>query len=88
MLGDVSARFQRAMSKADFIKREKIVNLLVNSTTLYTHKAVVKGNIPVIRGDVLIPSNLASSFFLLPSRVHACLLSATANRWAVQQREI
>jgi len=60
MLGDISARFQRAMSKADFANREKLVNLLVNSVTLYPHKAVVKGNIPVIRGDALNPSNLVS----------------------------
>ncbi len=63
MLGDVSARFSRAMAKADFAKREKLINRLVNSVTLYTHKAVVKGNIPVIRGDALNPSNLASGFF-------------------------
>jgi hypothetical protein len=63
MLGDVSARFQRAMSKADFANREKLVNLLVNSVTLYTHKAKVSGNIPVIRGDVLNPSNVALGFF-------------------------
>jgi site-specific DNA recombinase len=62
MLGDVSARFQRAMVKADFSKREKIANLLINSVTLYTHRTVVKGNIPVIRGDVLNPSNLALGF--------------------------
>jgi site-specific DNA recombinase len=62
MLGDVSARFQRAMTKADFPKREKLVNLLVNSVILYDNKATVKGNIPVIRGDVLNPSNLAWSF--------------------------
>jgi len=63
MLGDVSARFQRSMAKADFANREKLVNLLVNSVTLYTHKAKVTGNIPVIRGDVLNPLNVASSFF-------------------------
>jgi site-specific DNA recombinase len=62
MLGDVSARFQRAMAKADFAEREKIASLLINSVTLYTEKAVVKGNIPIIRGDVLNPSNVASSF--------------------------
>jgi site-specific DNA recombinase len=89
MLGDMSARFQRAMAKADFETREKLVNLLVNSVTLYTNKAVVKGNIPVIRGDVLNPSNLASSFFLLSSRVHARPRASIskergrdANRWA------
>jgi len=69
MLGDVSARFQRAMGKADFANREKLVNLLVNSVTLYTNKANVKGNIPVIRGDVLNLSNVASSF-LLPNIVY------------------
>ncbi|MBI3169573.1 MAG: hypothetical protein HYZ22_13905 [Chloroflexi bacterium] len=62
MLGDVSARFSRVMAKADFAKRKKLVNLMVNSVTLYTHKAVVKGRIPVIRGDVLNPSNLVSVF--------------------------
>ena len=82
MLGDVSARFQRAMVKADFATREKLVNLLVNSVTLYTHKAKVTGNIPVIRGDVLNPSNVASSFFLLPSRVHTRPSASNANRWA------
>lgn len=69
MLGDVSARFIRAMAKADFAKREKLVNVLVNSVTLYTHKAVVKGKIPVIRGDVLNPSNLAFGFFPFRRRV-------------------
>ena len=63
MLGDVSARFQRVMTKADFATREKLVNLLVNSVTLYTHKASVKGNIPVVRGDVLNPSNVALSLY-------------------------
>ncbi len=52
-LGDVSARFSRAMARADFTKREKLVNLLVNSVTLYPNKALVEGNIPVIQGDVL-----------------------------------
>ena len=54
MLGDVSTRFQRVMAKADFAKREKLVNLLVNSATLYTNKAIVKGNIPVDKLDALI----------------------------------
>ncbi len=57
MLGDVSARFQRVMAKADFATREKLANLLINSVTLHKDRAIVKGNIPVIRGDVLNPSN-------------------------------
>ena len=59
MLGDVSARYRRVMAKANFSTREKLVNLLVNSVTLYPHKAVVAGNIPVpaIETDALIPSN-------------------------------
>ena len=84
MLGDVSARFQRAMTKANFANREKLVNRLVNSVTLYTHKAVVKGNIPVIRGDALIPSNLASSFSCsqaesTPAPAPQCSLGKSAN---------
>jgi site-specific DNA recombinase len=57
MLGDVSARYRRVMANAEFATREKLVNLLINSVTIYPHKAVVKGNIPVITADVLIPSN-------------------------------
>ena len=53
MLGDVSARFQRVMAKADFPTREKIVNLLVNSVTLHPNKAIVKGNIPIDKLDAL-----------------------------------
>lgn len=55
MLGDVSARFQRVMSKANFDTREKLVKLLVNSVTLMTKKAIVKGNIPINSLDVLNP---------------------------------
>lgn len=64
VLGDVSARFSRVMAKADFQTREKLANLLINSVTLYTDKAIVKGNVPVIRGDVLNPSNPGSSFLV------------------------
>jgi len=53
MLGDVSARFQRATAKADFPTREKLVKLLVNSVTLMTNKATVTGNIPIDKFDVL-----------------------------------
>ena len=62
-LGDVSARFQRAMAKADFPTREKLVNLLVNSVTLMTDKAIVKGNIPVTKMDVLTTTHTSRSFF-------------------------
>ena len=60
MLGDVSARYHKVMKKADFSTREKLVNLLVNSITLYENKAVVKGNIPVLAVDALAPANYAS----------------------------
>ena len=66
MLGDVSARFQRIMAKADFAKREKLVNLLVNSVTLKTDKATVKGNIPIDKLDALsTPRQKRGSFFIL-----------------------
>ncbi len=61
-LGDVSTRFSRAMAHADFSKREKLVNLLINSVTLYPNKAVVEGNIPVIQGDVLSQSSNRMAF--------------------------
>jgi len=58
MLGDVSARFNRAMTNATFDKRQKLANLLVNSVTLFPGRAVVQGNIPVTNIDVLSTSNL------------------------------
>lgn len=64
-LGDVSARFQRVMAKANFEKREKLVNLLVTSVTLYTNKATVKGNIPIDKLDALIPSRQNQSLLFL-----------------------
>ena len=48
---------KRVMANADFATREKLVNLLVNSVMIYSNKAVVKGNIPVITTDALIPSH-------------------------------
>jgi site-specific DNA recombinase len=57
MLGDVSARYHRVMAKADFEKKQKITNLLVNSVTLFPNRAVVAGIIPVSSVDALIPSN-------------------------------
>ena len=57
MLGDVSARYHRVMAKAGFEKKQKIVNLLVNSVTLFPNRAVVEGIIPVSSVDALIPSN-------------------------------
>jgi site-specific DNA recombinase len=53
MLGDVSARFERVMRKADFSVREKLTRLLVTSVMLYPNKAVVSGNIPLISLDAL-----------------------------------
>jgi len=58
MLGDVSARFGRAMANATFEKRQKLANLLVNSVTLYPGRAVVQGNIPIDNIDALSTSNL------------------------------
>ena len=74
MLGDVSARFQRVMSKADFPTREKLVNLLVNSVTLWPDKAIVAGNIPVTNLDVLslphssAPQKIACDHFIREKR--------------------
>ena len=65
MLGDVSACFQRAMANADFVTREKLANLLINSVALHADKATVKGNIPVIKGDVLHPTHVRGSFFFV-----------------------
>ncbi len=65
-LGDVSKRFQRATAKANFAQREKIVNLLVNSVTLYKNKAVVSGNIPITKLDALNPPRQCSRFCFLP----------------------
>jgi len=62
MLEDVSIRFQRVMTNEDFATREKLANLLINSVTLHADKAIVKGNIPVTKGDVLNPTH-ASGFF-------------------------
>lgn len=53
MLGDLSARYQRVMRKADFQTREKLSHLLVSVVSLYPNKAIVKGNIPVISVDAL-----------------------------------
>ena len=58
MLGDVSARFERVMRKADYLIREKLTRLLVTSVILHPEMAVVSGNIPLIRVDVL---NLTAS---------------------------
>ena len=65
-LGDVSKRFQHVMAKADFPTREKIINLLVNSVTLYKAKAVIQGNIPVSKFDVLSPSVQGRRLRLVP----------------------
>jgi site-specific DNA recombinase len=62
MLGDVSARFQSVMAKADFAAREKMANLLINSVILHKDKAIVTGNIPVTKTDVLKPSNHGFGF--------------------------
>ena len=53
MLGDVSARFQHVMAKADFTTREKLTNLLIHSVALHKKKAVVKGYIPITTADAL-----------------------------------
>ena len=53
MLGYEFARFKRVMEKADFSTREKLVNLLVNSITLFPDRVKIEGNIPVTNLDVL-----------------------------------
>jgi site-specific DNA recombinase len=58
MLGDVSARFSRAMANAAFDKRQKLANLLINLVTLFPGRAVVQGNIPVTNIDALSSSNI------------------------------
>ena len=64
MLGDVSARFQRVMAKSDFTKREKLVNLLVNSVTLFSHKTVIKGEIPLFTDNALVATRQSQSLVL------------------------
>jgi site-specific DNA recombinase len=56
MLGDVSARYTRVMAKANFATREKLVNHLVDSVALYSHRAVVQGAIPLVPDDALHPA--------------------------------
>jgi hypothetical protein len=67
MLEDVSARFSRAMANASFDKRQKLANRLINSVTLHPGRAVIEGNIPIIKGDALIPSNLWSPIIITRS---------------------
>ena len=62
-LGDVSKRFQRATARADFAQREKMVNLMVNSVTIYKNKAVVSGNIPITNLDALNPPRQSIRLF-------------------------
>ena len=64
MLGDVSARFERAMAKADFATREKLANWLIHSVALHQNKAVVKGYIPMTTADALITPIFPSYFSL------------------------
>jgi site-specific DNA recombinase len=67
MLGDVSTRYQRVMANANFATREKLVNYLVNFVTIYSHKAVVEGAIPLVTDDALIPSRQTRTSFALSS---------------------
>lgn len=60
MLGDVSARFHRVMAKADFAKRQQLLNLLVDAVALHPRKAVITGKIPVNALDALNPRRYAS----------------------------
>ena len=64
-LGAVSARYRRAMAKADFGTKQKLVRLLVNSVTLHPRKAIVQGNIP-LAPDALVPSHHAAPLPLAP----------------------
>lgn len=62
MLGDVSARYRRIMAKANFQTREKLVNCLVDSVTLYPKRAIIQGTIPLIAKDALIPAHSSPVF--------------------------
>ena len=73
-LGDISARFQHVMAKADFATREKLANLLINSVVLHKDKAIIAGNIPVTKTDVLNPSNPRTGLY---SPCRANLVSCT-----------
>ena len=61
-LGDISARFHRAMAKADFATRKKITNLLVHSVVLHEKKAAVKGYIPMTTTDALTTPSFRSAY--------------------------
>jgi site-specific DNA recombinase len=69
VLGDVSARFQRVMSKANFETKEKLAHLLVNSVTLYSSKAIVKGNIPITKLDVLSTADKTPRSFCISEKL-------------------
>jgi hypothetical protein len=53
--GEILARCHREVEKADFFHREKLNNLLVNAVSLYPDRALVYGNTPNPRGNILIP---------------------------------
>jgi myosin heavy subunit len=61
-LGDVSARLKRAMTRTDFQTRQRIVQALVNSVTLYPHRAVVSGVLP-LNGNIPNDTRLLRSPF-------------------------
>jgi site-specific DNA recombinase len=64
MLGDLSARYRRAMANVDFSARRKIVEDLVTQVAIYPGRAVVSGIIPIDNGRLspaclLPPGSLA-----------------------------
>jgi len=61
-LGDVSARLKRAMTRTDFQTRQRIVQALVNSVTLYPDRAVVSGVLP-LNGNIPNDTRLLRSPF-------------------------
>jgi site-specific DNA recombinase len=61
-LGDVSARLKRAMTRTDFQTRQRIVQALVNSVTLYPGRAVVSGVLP-LNGNIPNDARLLRSPF-------------------------
>ena len=75
MLVDVSTRFKRVMANADFATREKLINLLVNSVTLMTNKAVVAGNVSLTNLYVfnLAPHRTLESKRLIPFEIELVL---------------
>jgi site-specific DNA recombinase len=65
-LGVLSIRLQRAMARSDFPTRQRIVQALINSVTLYPKRAVISGVLPLNGhipkdGHLLLPQSSAAA---------------------------